>query len=52
MSGGRASEELYAGSITTGAADDLAKATRLATAFVAKLGFDKEIRCLPFKAFA
>eukprot|EP01053_Blabericola_migrator_P011279 Blabericola_migrator_1__11278@NODE_664_length_6971_cov_205_386732_g483_i1_p2_GENE_NODE_664_length_6971_cov_205_386732_g483_i1NODE_664_length_6971_cov_205_386732_g483_i1_p2_ORF_typecomplete_len748_score161_84Peptidase_M41/PF01434_18/2_9e52AAA/PF00004_29/3_1e39AAA_lid_3/PF17862_1/7_6e14RuvB_N/PF05496_12/9_5e10AAA_5/PF07728_14/4_3e06AAA_2/PF07724_14/9_9e06FtsH_ext/PF06480_15/5e05AAA_22/PF13401_6/0_0035AAA_22/PF13401_6/2_3e03IstB_IS21/PF01695_17/0_00054AAA_17/PF13207_6/0_0012TIP49/PF06068_13/0_0012A len=44
--GGRASEKLFAGSITTGAADDLNKATRLARSYVSQLGFDDEIGLL------
>ena len=41
--GGRASEFLFAESVTTGAADDLQKATKLAKAIVAQLGFDPEV---------
>ncbi len=39
---GRAAEELFIGSITTGAADDLQKATRLASQFVGSFGMSKD----------
>eukprot|EP01056_Protomagalhaensia_sp_Gyna25_P004631 Protomagalhaensia_sp_Gyna_25__4630@NODE_428_length_3467_cov_24_222870_g329_i0_p1_GENE_NODE_428_length_3467_cov_24_222870_g329_i0NODE_428_length_3467_cov_24_222870_g329_i0_p1_ORF_typecomplete_len653_score155_61Peptidase_M41/PF01434_18/2_7e53AAA/PF00004_29/1_7e39AAA/PF00004_29/1_3e03AAA_lid_3/PF17862_1/5_8e14RuvB_N/PF05496_12/9_5e10AAA_2/PF07724_14/1_6e06AAA_5/PF07728_14/5_3e06AAA_22/PF13401_6/0_0011AAA_22/PF13401_6/2_3e03IstB_IS21/PF01695_17/0_00041AAA_16/PF13191_6/0_001AAA_16/PF13191_6/2_9e03AAA len=41
--GGRSSEKLFASSVTTGAADDLRKATHLARACVCQLGFDSEL---------
>ncbi len=42
MYGGRASEELFLGSITTGARDDFQKATQLAKHYVGVFGMSKE----------
>jgi len=42
MYGGRAAEELYLGSITTGARDDFSKATQLAKHYVGVFGMSKE----------
>jgi AFG3 family protein len=39
--GGRGAEELLIGSITTGASDDLQKATKMAYSMIAKLGMSK-----------
>ena len=41
--GGRASEELYCGGITTGAANDLQRATALARAMVTQYGMNEEL---------
>lgn len=41
--GGRASEKLFCGKISTGAADDLSKATDLARAMVAQYGMSEKI---------
>ena len=41
--GGRASEELYCGGITTGAANDLQRATALARAMVTQYGMSEEL---------
>lgn len=40
--GGRASEELFLGTITTGARDDIEKATRLAKHFIGSFGMSPE----------
>ena len=40
--GGRTSEEIFCGSASTGAADDLQKATAAAAAYVVKYAFDSE----------
>ena len=40
--GGRAAEELVFGEVTTGAADDLSKATELASRIVKEFGMDKQ----------
>lgn len=50
--GGRASESLFSSSITTGASDDLAKATRLAYYVVGELGFDTEVGLISIPGFA
>ena len=42
MYGGRVAEELYIGSITTGARDDFQKATQLAKQYVGVFGMSKE----------
>jgi len=47
--GGRASEEVLLGSISTGAADDLAQATRLARRMVAQWGMSDKFRHLAFR---
>eukprot|EP01055_Gregarina_sp_Pseudo9_P000735 Gregarina_sp_Pseudo_9__734@NODE_146_length_3958_cov_19_482266_g134_i0_p1_GENE_NODE_146_length_3958_cov_19_482266_g134_i0NODE_146_length_3958_cov_19_482266_g134_i0_p1_ORF_typecomplete_len809_score239_92Peptidase_M41/PF01434_18/1_4e54AAA/PF00004_29/6_8e39AAA/PF00004_29/1_8e03AAA_lid_3/PF17862_1/1_3e15RuvB_N/PF05496_12/2e09RuvB_N/PF05496_12/1_1e03AAA_5/PF07728_14/1_7e05AAA_5/PF07728_14/3_3e02AAA_2/PF07724_14/5_9e06AAA_2/PF07724_14/3_5e03AAA_22/PF13401_6/0_0025AAA_22/PF13401_6/2_7e03AAA_16/PF13191_6 len=41
--GGRASEKLFTSFVTTGAADDLRKATQLARSYMCHLGFDQEL---------
>lgn len=41
--GGRASEKLFASCITTGAADDLRKATHLTRSYLCHLGFDQSL---------
>jgi cell division protease FtsH len=43
---GRAIEELYLGSVTTGAEDDLKKATELVTAMFARFGFGRGLAAL------
>lgn len=47
--GGRASEELFIGRITTGAIDDLNKVTQLAYSFVSQYGMNKEIGLVSFQ---
>lgn len=47
--GGRASEELFIGNITTGAIDDLNKVTQLAYSFVSQYGMNKEIGLVSFQ---
>ena len=42
MYGGRASEELFLGTITTGAQNDIVRATELAMQYVGSFGMDKE----------
>eukprot|EP00826_Nyctotherus_ovalis_P056415 TRINITY_DN7608_c0_g1_i4.p1 TRINITY_DN7608_c0_g1~~TRINITY_DN7608_c0_g1_i4.p1 ORF type:complete len:182 (-),score=78.47 TRINITY_DN7608_c0_g1_i4:121-666(-) len=44
--GGRAAEELYLGSITTGAQDDLQKATKLSKSYVGSFGMSKDFGVL------
>jgi len=44
--GGRAAEELYLGNVTTGAQDDLQKATRLSKSYVGSFGMSKEFGVL------
>ncbi|KAJ2104262.1 AFG3-like protein 2 [Coemansia sp. S142-1] len=46
--GGRASEELFFGVITTGASDDLQKVTRMAYAQVVQYGMNKRVGQLNF----
>ena len=41
--GGRAAEKLFCGNMTTGASDDLSKATKLAYGMVAGYGFDDSV---------
>ena len=48
MFGGRASEEILIGTISTGAADDLKQATRLARRMVSEWGMSDEFRHLAF----
>ena len=43
LMGGRAAEKLFCGNMTTGASDDLSKATKLAYGMVAGYGFDEEV---------
>ena len=43
LMGGRAAEKLFCGNMTTGASDDLSKATKLAYGMVAGYGFDDEV---------
>lgn len=43
LMGGRAAEKLFCGNMTTGASDDLSKATKLAYGMVAGYGFDDAI---------
>ena len=43
LMGGRAAEKLVCGNMTTGASDDLSKATKLAYGMVAGYGFDEEV---------
>jgi AFG3 family protein len=50
MLGGRISEEIYIGSISTGAKDDLERVTGLAYEFVSALGMNDAIGQLSFKA--
>eukprot|EP01124_Arcella_intermedia_P026475 TRINITY_DN4984_c0_g1_i1.p1 TRINITY_DN4984_c0_g1~~TRINITY_DN4984_c0_g1_i1.p1 ORF type:complete len:693 (-),score=165.46 TRINITY_DN4984_c0_g1_i1:65-2089(-) len=50
MLGGRISEELSFGSISTGASDDLERVTKLAYQMVTQLGMNKKIGHLSFKA--
>lgn len=47
--GGRVSEELNFDDITTGAADDLQKVTRMANAMVLKLGMSKKLGTIVFE---
>ena len=44
--GGRASEEIFLKSITTGAQDDIQKATQLAKAYVGLFGMTNEFNCI------
>ena len=44
--GGRAAEKLMLGSISTGAADDLAKATQIAREMVMRYGMDEGLGCV------
>ena len=44
--GGRAAEKLMLGSISTGAADDLAKATQIAREMVMRFGMDEDLGCV------
>jgi len=41
--GGRASESLFFGEVSTGAADDLAKATEIARSMVVRFGMDPKL---------
>ena len=43
LMGGRAAEKLFCGNMTTGASDDLSKATKLAYGMVAGYGFDDSV---------
>ena len=43
LMGGRAAEKLFCGNMTTGASDDLSKATKLAYGMVAGYGFDETV---------
>ena len=43
LMGGRAAEKLFCGNMTTGASDDLNKATKLATDMVTGYGFDETV---------
>ncbi|SCN12716.1 ATP-dependent zinc metalloprotease FTSH, putative [Plasmodium malariae] len=47
--GGRASEELFIGKITTGAIDDLNKVTQLCYSYVSQYGMNKEIGLVSFQ---
>merc|ERR1719210_1261501 len=47
--GGRAAEELFVGKISTGAADDLDKVTKMAYAMVSVYGMNPELGLLSFK---
>lgn len=47
--GGRVSEELHFPSVTTGAADDLQKVTKMANAMVLKLGMSKKLGTIVFE---
>jgi len=44
--GGRAAEKLMLGHLSTGAADDLAKATRIAREMVMRYGMDEALGCV------
>ena len=44
MLGGRAAEEIVFDTVTTGAANDIEKATKLARAMVTQYGMSEEIR--------
>ena len=46
MYGGRVAEELFLGTITTGAQDDFQKATQLAKHYVGVFGMSKEFGCV------
>jgi cell division protease FtsH len=46
--GGRAAEKLMLGHISTGAADDLAKATQIAREMVMRFGMDETLGCVSF----
>ncbi|AMD18863.1 HBL039Wp [Eremothecium sinecaudum] len=46
--GGRVSEELHFDSVTSGAADDFKKVTRMATAMVTELGMSEQVGCLSY----
>ncbi|KAH8740345.1 hypothetical protein FG386_002857 [Cryptosporidium ryanae] len=49
--GGRASEEIFIGNISTGASDDLNKATNLANSIVTSYGMDDELGLTTFNHF-
>jgi cell division protease FtsH len=46
--GGRAAEKLMLGSLSTGAADDLAKATQIAREMVMRYGMNEQLGCVSF----
>lgn len=46
--GGRAAEEVFVGKITTGAADDLDKVTKMAYGMIAQYGMNKELGLLSY----
>ena len=46
--GGRAAEKLVLGSLSTGAADDLAKATQIARDMVMRYGMDEALGCVSY----
>ena len=46
--GGRVSEEIFCGNITTGASDDIDKLTEIAYQYVSRLGMDTEISTFYF----
>ena len=48
MLGGRLAEEEFFGKVTTGASDDLSKATQIATSYVTRFGMSKRLGNLTF----
>ncbi|WP_151446835.1 ATP-dependent zinc metalloprotease FtsH [Lacisediminimonas profundi] len=48
--GGRAAEKLVFGEVSTGAADDLAKATQIAHEMVTRFGMDEDLGCASYES--
>ncbi|MFO1320707.1 MAG: ATP-dependent zinc metalloprotease FtsH [Burkholderiales bacterium] len=48
--GGRAAEKLVFGKLSTGAADDLAKATDIARDMITRYGMDEDLGCIAYEA--